>query len=225
MRQVIKSACPMDCLDLCSLLVHVENGRVVKIEGDPGHPVTGGFICAKGKKHIERLYSGERVTHPMLKVGGSWKKISWDEAYGLLAEGAEPLPVYREPLESPVSAPELAKEYPFRLLTCHHRHFLHSQFHNLQQKDGPPAVEVEIHPAPAAARGIEDGAKVIVKSPRGQIEAVARLTGRVPPGVVQIYQGSWLKYGGGVNLLTPDHIPDLGLGTPYYDCLCEVQRK
>lgn len=142
-----------------------------------------------------------------------------------LAEGADPLPVYREPFESPVSTPELAKEYPFRLLTCHHRDFIHSQFQNFMKKDEPYVAEVEIHPAPAAFRGIEDGAEVTVKSPRGQMEAVARITHRVPPDVVQIYQGSWLKHGGGVNVLTPEHIPDLGLGTPYYDCLCEVCRK
>ncbi|MHB1044277.1 MAG: molybdopterin dinucleotide binding domain-containing protein [Eubacteriales bacterium] len=142
-----------------------------------------------------------------------------------LAEGIEPLPVYREPEESPVKRPDLAKEYPFHLLTCHHRDFLHSQFHNLRQKEHPTAAKVEIHPVPAANRGIEDGVKVIVKSPRGQIEAVARLTDRVPTDVVQIYQGNWIKYGGGVNFLTPDHLPDMGLGTSYYDCLCEVRRK
>lgn len=144
-----------------------------------------------------------------------------------LADGADPLPVYREPAESPVSRPELARRFPFQLLTCHHREFLHSQFRNLKKGggNGPPPVEVEIHPVPAAAGGIENGSRVIVESPRGRIEAAARITERVPPGVVQIYQGSWLKHGGGVNRLTPDHHPDLGLGTPYYDCLCAVRRK
>lgn len=138
------------------------------------------------------------------------------------AEGLDPLPTYREPRESPVSTPEIAKEYPLQLLTCHHKKHIHSQDWNI--RSGVP-VEVEINPATAAARGIEQGSRVMVKSPRGQIEAVVRITGRVPPGVVQIYQGSWIKYGGGVNVLTPGYMPDLGMGTPYYDCLCQVERK
>lgn len=136
-----------------------------------------------------------------------------------LAEGADPLPVYRDPAES------TSREYPFRLLTCHHRDYLHSQFQNLRQKDGIEPPEVEINPGPAAERGIEDGSPVVVKSPRGQVEAVARVTDRVPAGVVQIYQGGWIKHGRGVNFLTPDHVPDMGLGTPYYDCICRVERR
>lgn len=135
-----------------------------------------------------------------------------------LAGGADPLPVYRDPAESPDG------EYPFRLLTCHHRDYIHSQFQNLYH-NGNLALQVEINPGPAAEMGIEDGAVVTVESPRGRIEAVARVTGRVPAGVVQIYQGGWIKHGRGVNFLTPDHMPDMGLGTPYYDCKCRVSRE
>ncbi len=101
--------------------------------------------------------------------------------------------------------------------------YIHSQFQNLEE--GRPAPGVEINPAPAAGRGIKDGDPAVVKSPRGELEALARVTGRVPPEVVLIHQGGWIMHGRGVNWLTPDHIPDLGLGTPYCDCLCEVRPK
>lgn len=83
---VFKSVCPLDCPDTCGLLVHVENGRAVKITGDPDHPLTKGFLCPKGYRHIDRLYSPHRLTHPLWKKSGGWQKISWEDAYQLLAE-------------------------------------------------------------------------------------------------------------------------------------------
>lgn len=67
----------------CGLLVHVEDGRIVKIEGDPDSH-TKGYICPKGRAHIERLYHPDRLKYPQKRIGGKgenrWKRISWDEA-------------------------------------------------------------------------------------------------------------------------------------------------
>ena len=92
-RRVVHAACPHDCPDACGVLITIENGRATKIQGDPEHPVTRGFLCAKVAKYLDRVYSPERVLYPMRRVGpkgpcpdGSlratqvWQRISWDEA-------------------------------------------------------------------------------------------------------------------------------------------------
>jgi anaerobic selenocysteine-containing dehydrogenase len=105
MKQIVKSACPHDCPDACGVLITVEDGRATRIQGDPEHPVTRGFLCAKVAKYLDRVYSPDRVMYPMRRVGlkgpfagGSaratqiglpafptqtqqvWHRISWDEA-------------------------------------------------------------------------------------------------------------------------------------------------
>lgn len=68
----------------CGLLVHVENGRIIKVEGDPDCSLNRGTICAKGISQIERLNHPDRLTHPLKRLGnrgeGKWTRISWDEA-------------------------------------------------------------------------------------------------------------------------------------------------
>jgi anaerobic selenocysteine-containing dehydrogenase len=81
-----KTACPLDCFDQCAFLVGVEGGKVVSLEADPGQPVTGGFICAKGKKLLERINHPGRLLYPQLKVGGAFKRISWAQAAELVTE-------------------------------------------------------------------------------------------------------------------------------------------
>lgn len=81
------TTCPLDCFDCCSLVVSVdENGKVVNIEGNKEHPVTKGFICEKGRKHMERVYHPSRLKYPMRKVNGQWERLSWDEAIELIVE-------------------------------------------------------------------------------------------------------------------------------------------
>jgi anaerobic selenocysteine-containing dehydrogenase len=67
-KSVVHAACPHDCPDACGLLITVENGRATKIQGDLKHPVTRGFLCAKVAKYLDRVYSPERVLHPMRRV-------------------------------------------------------------------------------------------------------------------------------------------------------------
>ncbi len=80
------STCPLDCFDICSLVVEVEEGRITNIEGNKEHPVTKGFICSKGKKHLERVYSPDRLKHPVLKTLNGWEQISWDRAFSIISD-------------------------------------------------------------------------------------------------------------------------------------------
>ncbi len=99
MKSVIHAACPHDCPDACGVLITVEDGRATKIQGDPAHPVTRGFLCAKVAKYLDRVYSPQRVLFPMRRVGpkgpdgarhvspisANFQRISWDEALDEIA--------------------------------------------------------------------------------------------------------------------------------------------
>ena len=93
MKKVVHAACPHDCPDACGVLITVENDRATRIQGDPAHPVTRGFLCAKVAKYLDRVYSPDRVLYPMRRVRpkgpaageGSraalaFERIAWDEA-------------------------------------------------------------------------------------------------------------------------------------------------
>ena len=90
------TACTLDCPDSCSLLVDVEDGRVIEIAGNPVHPFTAGFTCAKIKRFARRLEHPERITSPLLRVGAGWQAVSWDNALDLCAEKIQKY--RREPL-------------------------------------------------------------------------------------------------------------------------------
>jgi anaerobic selenocysteine-containing dehydrogenase len=68
MKKVVHAACPHDCPDACGVLITVQDGRATKIQGDPEHPVTRGFLCAKVAKYLDRVYSPDRVMYPMRRV-------------------------------------------------------------------------------------------------------------------------------------------------------------
>lgn len=76
----IKTACSLNCWDACGIEVTMDNNEIVKIQGDPEHPITKGFICQKGVKHIERVTSPNRITTPLKKVNNKWISITWNEA-------------------------------------------------------------------------------------------------------------------------------------------------
>ena len=81
---VVRGACPHDCPDTCAMLVTVEDGKAVRVAGDPDHPFTNGFLCAKVNRYIERTYHRDRVLQPMRRVGkkgsGKFVPATWDEA-------------------------------------------------------------------------------------------------------------------------------------------------
>ena len=79
MKPVVHAVCPHDCPDACGVLITVEDGRATKIQGDPEHPVTRGFLCAKVAKYLDRVYSPERVLYPMRRVGPKGPAIAAEE--------------------------------------------------------------------------------------------------------------------------------------------------
>ena len=87
--QTFKVVCPHDCPDTCVMTVGVENGRAVKLGGDPDHAFTQGFLCAKVNHYLERVYSPDRVLFPLKRVGrkgeGRFERVSWDEALDTIA--------------------------------------------------------------------------------------------------------------------------------------------
>lgn len=87
-RVGIPSVC-LQCVTTCGIIGFVENGRLVKIEGNPEHPNNRGRICAKGQAGINQVYDPDRILYPMKRVGkrgeGKWKRISWDEALNEVA--------------------------------------------------------------------------------------------------------------------------------------------
>jgi anaerobic selenocysteine-containing dehydrogenase len=87
--RVVRGACPHDCPDTCAMLVTVESGRAVRVAGDPEHPFTRGFLCAKVNRYVERTYHEDRLLHPMRRAGpkgsGKFARISWDEALDEIA--------------------------------------------------------------------------------------------------------------------------------------------
>lgn len=86
---IVKSQCRM-CHGTCGAKVHVRNGRVVKVEGLEEAPTSKGTLCPKGLATIQHEYNPRRLRYPLKRVGergaGQWERISWDEAYEMLAE-------------------------------------------------------------------------------------------------------------------------------------------
>jgi anaerobic selenocysteine-containing dehydrogenase len=98
--RVVHTVCSHDCPDSCGVLVTVEtaSGRAVRVQGDPAHPVTRGFLCGKVAKYLERVYSPDRLLYPMRRRAGvakgplakgreaeAFERITWDEALGEIA--------------------------------------------------------------------------------------------------------------------------------------------
>ena len=146
----------------------------------------------------------------------------------VLGQGSTLLPEFIPPRESELGDPELARRYPFMLLTPPARHFLNSSFSSIDslvRELGEPWVE--IHPDDAAARGIVAGDRVRVYNDRGAFTVDARLTDKVRPGVLLAPSIWWLKKsndGENSNAVTSDALTDLGRGATYYDTAVEVAR-
>ncbi len=82
--RVFRGACPHDCPDTCATITHVRDGRAIAFEADADHPITQGWLCAKVRPYLERVYHPDRLLYPLRHVGtkgaGGWERISWDEA-------------------------------------------------------------------------------------------------------------------------------------------------
>ena len=87
-EDIVRSCCRMDHGG-CGILIHLKDGKPVRIEGDPDCPINRGTLCSKGLAGLHKLYSPRRLKYPLLRDGergeGKWKRISWDEALDLIA--------------------------------------------------------------------------------------------------------------------------------------------
>jgi anaerobic selenocysteine-containing dehydrogenase len=98
--RTVHAVCSLDCPDSCGILVTVQSatGRALKIQGDPAHPVTRGFLCGKVAKYLDRVYAPDRLLFPMRRRPGiaksalvqgreleAFERISWDEALDTIA--------------------------------------------------------------------------------------------------------------------------------------------
>jgi anaerobic selenocysteine-containing dehydrogenase len=97
--KTVRAVCSHDCPDSCAVLVTVDElGKATRVQGDPAHPVTRGFLCGKVAKYLDRVYSPARLLQPMRRRPGATKgrmaygreaevfePIRWDEALDLIA--------------------------------------------------------------------------------------------------------------------------------------------
>jgi anaerobic selenocysteine-containing dehydrogenase len=92
-HSTVRTACPLDCPDSCTLDVTVEKGRVIKIDGGDTNPVTAGYICGKVRRFAERLYGEDRLLYPAVRKGakgqGVFVRVTWDEALDRITQRME----------------------------------------------------------------------------------------------------------------------------------------
>ena len=75
-----------ECSATCGIIAETRDGRVIKLEGNPEHPLNHGALCARGQSAVQGLYNPDRFRTPMIKTGGVWKAATWDEAIALLSQ-------------------------------------------------------------------------------------------------------------------------------------------
>ena len=87
--KVVRTSCH-GCIQMCPALATIENGVVVKLEGDPDGPVSRGSLCIKGLNQLHTMYSPRRILHPLKRVGErgttDFEVISWEEAIDLASD-------------------------------------------------------------------------------------------------------------------------------------------
>lgn len=90
--EIVDSACQF-CNSLCRLKVHLKDGRIIDVLGEPNDPVQAGGFCVKGPMMTQLVYNRFRLTAPMKRVAGEkgspdskFEPISWDEALGIIAQ-------------------------------------------------------------------------------------------------------------------------------------------
>jgi anaerobic selenocysteine-containing dehydrogenase len=172
------------------------------------------------------------------ETGGFHTPTGKFEFYSSIAEheGRPPLPIYVEPPLSPISTPELAKEYPFILMSgTKVLDYFHSEMHQIEAlRRRHPYPIVEIHPEAAAGLGISHGDWVCVESPYGKARLRAKLYDGIAPDVVNAEHAWWYPEAPApdyrwkrscVNLLFGDEHFDPDTGAEPLKCyLCKVYK-
>ena len=89
---LVRGGCPHDCPDTCAWEVRVEDGRAIELRGVKEHPITRGGLCAKVNHYLDRVYSPDRLLHPLRRTGakgaGTFDRVSWDDALARSRSGS-----------------------------------------------------------------------------------------------------------------------------------------
>ncbi len=88
--EFVRGACTHNCPDTCATVTEVRDGRAVGFSGDPDHPITRGWLCAKVRPYLDFVYHPDRLRTPLRRVGPKgnpdrWEPISWDDAIAEIA--------------------------------------------------------------------------------------------------------------------------------------------
>src|SRR5262245_30085145 len=84
-RELRKTTCTRDCPDACGIVATVEDGRVMRLDGDREHPITRGFLCWRTSHFLPLQYGPQRLTTPLLRKNGVLEPVGWDEALDVAA--------------------------------------------------------------------------------------------------------------------------------------------
>lgn len=141
--------------------------------------------------------------------------------------GYNPLPVFKEPEESPVSRPDLAQRYPLVLITGSRvPMYTHSKLRELSWlRDLMPYPIANINPEDAEKRGINEGDLIVIENSHGRIKVHAHLTYIVPQGVVDVFHGWAIIPEAHVNVLIPRLFDPISGFPGYKTGLCELYKK
>lgn len=177
---------------------------------------------------LERLKDEKRLSLPVSHV--PWDKREFLTPSGkfeftsLTAEdkGYEGKPHYLPPRESSKSNPLLAKKYPYQLLTIHPLRSNHSQHYILIE--ALQKIKIEISEDIASEKEISEGDTVTIFNDRGKLSGTVKIMKKAHPKTINVDEGQWHKFGGSVNLLTPDEDSDNGQGSILYDCLVNIEK-
>src|SRR6185312_7200490 len=73
-----------ECVAACGLIAETRDGRAIKLEGNPAHPLNQGALCARGQAGLQGLFNPDRFRTPMVKEGGAWKATTWEDGINRL---------------------------------------------------------------------------------------------------------------------------------------------
>lgn len=195
-------------------------------------PLKMTFEALKEKGHISTPIEYKRYE----KLNGfrtPSKKVEFF-SQGLESAGLNPMPVFREPAESPVSTPDLHKEYPLILTTggrnLVYYHSSHRNIPSLHKKSPDP--ELQIHPDTARALGLEEGEWVYLATSRGRVEIKIKFFAHIHPDVVHAPHGYWYGVKKGwervnINMITDNRFETLcpvTAGVGIKALLCRIEK-
>ncbi|MGH7690927.1 MAG: molybdopterin-dependent oxidoreductase, partial [Gemmatimonadaceae bacterium] len=75
-----------ECVAACGVIAETRDGRTIKLEGNPDHPISRGALCARGQSALQALYNPDRLRTPMVKKNGAWQPIAWNDAITMVSQ-------------------------------------------------------------------------------------------------------------------------------------------